>query len=394
MEEFWKGFDKRATAFKSSAGPHRVLESVGGPSEGSFWKGFDKRASFLPAGLVHLMQNVGFKKLLHTPAYGNQMAKSFQEGYLGKAPGKIQQFMRGVAGGGGIPETSALTNHAYEVGSGFAKALRERGITHLTPRDMLMFRHLSRGEFATALRRAPRAMGEGRLQALLDVFSSSTSLPAGALHPQQSSGVLQNLESAWKSPKNPWTSNILSRATDKFDKAKANYPAPAIVPAAHEPLAYKTQLAGASVGSALVGALDPFTAGLNFNKMVLTNPGARAAIEKVPFAGKMLQKTDNVFLKNPITAAAASGAHGLSLSSPKQLLSTYGLNAPVATLSDSANRLGKAMRKKANEDPLAFWDSESKEEDKKAKNVKKVVRVSPVELSQGFAPDTWPRYWP
>lgn len=392
MEEFWKGFDKRAAAFRSSAGPHGVLESVGGPSEGSFWKGFDKRASILPAGLVHILQNAGFKKLLHTQAYGNQMAKSFQEGYLGKAPGKIQQFMRGVAGGGGIPETSALTNHAYEVGSGFAKALRERGVTHLTPREMLMFRHLSRGEFETALRRAPRATG--RLQALLDVFSSSTSLPAGALHPQQSSGVLQNLEAAWKDPKNPWTSNILSRATGKFDKAKASYPVPAIVPAAHEPLAYKTQLAGASVGSALVGALDPLTAGLNFNKMVLTNPGARAALGKIPFAGKMLQKTDNVFLKNPITAAATSGVRGSPLSAPKQLLSTYGLNAPVASLGESANRLGLAMSKKAHEDPLAFWDSESKEEDKKAKNVKKVVRVSPAELSQGFAPDTWPRYWP
>jgi hypothetical protein len=54
----------------------------------------------------------------------------------------------------------------------------------------------------------------------------------------------------------------------------------------------------------------------------------------------------------------------------------------------------KGFAKRAGEDPLAFWDSESKEEDKKAKNVKKVVRVSPAELSQGFAPDTWPRYWP
>jgi len=50
--------------------------------------------------------------------------------------------------------------------------------------------------------------------------------------------------------------------------------------------------------------------------------------------------------------------------------------------------------KRAGEDPLAFWARESKDEEKKAKAGKKVLRVSPVELSQGFAPDTWPRYWP
>lgn len=55
----------------------------------------------------------------------------------------------------------------------------------------------------------------------------------------------------------------------------------------------------------------------------------------------------------------------------------------------------EGFQKRASEDPLALWLQESEDEQKAIDEKKeRPYRVDPRELSEGFPPDTWQRYWP
>jgi hypothetical protein len=53
------------------------------------------------------------------------------------------------------------------------------------------------------------------------------------------------------------------------------------------------------------------------------------------------------------------------------------------------------LKKAAAENPLEVWTREADDEQKAIdEKKKKPFRVDPRELSEGFTPDTWQRYWP
>lgn len=55
----------------------------------------------------------------------------------------------------------------------------------------------------------------------------------------------------------------------------------------------------------------------------------------------------------------------------------------------------KGFEKKASEDPVAIWMQQSDDEQKAVDEKKgKPMRSDPRDLSEGYPPDAWYRYWP
>ncbi len=52
-------------------------------------------------------------------------------------------------------------------------------------------------------------------------------------------------------------------------------------------------------------------------------------------------------------------------------------------------------KKAAKEDPFAVWMQQAEDEEKEIVEKKnKPYRIDPRELSEGYPPDAWYRYWP
>jgi hypothetical protein len=322
----------------------------------AFWDGFEKRGSLQKEAIfgalgAHLAQNVLMQKLIRSKRFGGSLAGEFQHGLAGRSPGRISQFIRGMATGATAPEIKMMKDHAREMGGHVAQSLREQGVTHLKPQDISLARSLTQGRFSRLLDPKHFQADNPTHQAILNVANKhlGTGITPELLRssPEQLKPHLGRLEEAWRSKKSPVTSNLFSQLTKNPGKP-GFIPRAQMANVAHEvgnkpiDLRHKSGLAGGLVGSAATGVIDPATGALNASKIMTTNPAGRALVSQAPLGQKALVAADKHFFTQPIQNAAQQGLSGQRTSPIRHAVNSLGLNAATAEMAHSANQLGAA----------------------------------------------------
>lgn len=341
----------------------------------SFRRGFEKRAGLWTAGLAHLGQNALVKGLLNSKGYAKSLGSSFTEGFQGirQSPGRA--FMGGVLGGGVAPELNFLNQNARGFGEAAAKQLQARGIKELQPRDLVVARALSRGNFERAAKLSKRSRNPAVGDTLIDTANSfidrlnlgqkttSGKTTSGKIPPlseiqkkvqdfgESARKNVRALEARWKDPSSPVTSNLAggmfprnAKRTGLFGGSRPkDWPAAVQVGTGASTSRPGWELAGSATGAAGLSLIDAPTAALNASKIGLTNPVARATLDKNPSVRNALQKTDEFFAKRPVRESFEAGKDGNTYRTKlESTLRSYGLNALTESAAQTAGNLGKS----------------------------------------------------
>ena len=305
---------------------------------------------------MHVGQNALLKGLINRPWFGRQLGSSFQRGVSGTPMSKATSFVGGLLGGSVLPEAHALGAHAHEVGGAVNRGLRARGVKELTPRDMVLARAISEGNFSKLLQ-SPRYHMTPAFNSLMQVAEKQSGLPirsymskalygGSSAEKEKALAVLKNVETTWKDPKkSPFTANILANLTRGGGGKGKLGPIPINTPSSNVG-ANLAHMAGTAIGAGgMAAAGEPVMAGLNVAKSLATNATTREAINQTGLGTKALGWLNKKFYSEPVAERFKSTfLHGNSPEVPaaRQLLNTYGGNALSSSIAQSAGHLGHA----------------------------------------------------
>ena len=299
----------------------------------SFWQGFEKKAlekeAILMAGLAHIAQNEGMKKLLGHQPFGVSVGNHFTQGLLGLKErfGRLKALGRGLASGASLPETEVFRNHARDLGSHVREHLRQQGITSLP---------------ATALKKMQEVLQAGPEALHQSTDPYIVALRTGMANHPVFSKILharEGLDQLTKSKEHPLLSNIAKNLVQPPQAGAAHYPLPHKVP-----LHQGYSAAGQLVGSTAAGLMDPATGAMNAFKTVTTNPAARKIVDRFAPAKKALDWVDRKLVKEPLQRAAEAGSQGKPLNRATTFMKTHLLNPVLASAENTANKFNMEVK--------------------------------------------------
>jgi hypothetical protein len=303
------------------------------------------------AGVAHGGQNTAMRFLLNRKGFARGLGHEFRQGVAGQAPSRVGSFLQNMAAGATVPELSLLRDHAREMGVDVAQALRDHGVSHITPRDMVLGRALTQGDFSKLMSPKYFDAKSPAHQAILAAFNKKfgANLTPQGIHLAQSAkhpaaiGALKDLEKTWKSPDSPFTSNVMANLTrGGKGGGVAQTMAVPVNPAAAAPRHGSNLVAGA-MGAAASGAVEPGLGAANAFKIGLTNPTARAGIGKLPGGQRALDWADKRFVQAPVSAAVAAGKAGERMSPVNRAVQNYAFNPVTGEAANTGNMLAHAF---------------------------------------------------
>ena len=311
--------------------------------EQTFRSGFEKQAGFGFAAGLHVLQNLAFKRGLKHTGVTQHLAKGFSNAAQGKGISKARGFLEGVSSAA-IPEYNISSKFLRGIGEKMNKSLLESGVEELTKRDLVLVRHLTRGNFTKLvgdnMTKSPQA------QKILKAFQQNTGMNVSMMlnhDPAKAKRIARTLEGTWRSSSSDIQKRVLADVTTPIKGAKGLKGSIKIKPTKGDTTS-GTELAGAAMGNLGLAIADPITAGVNMGKTLLSNPKSRKFLEKSKLSRKLLGKTEDALVLSPTKAAYTAGEKGKKLNKAKNMARALLLNAGTTDIGNFAHNAGRMNR--------------------------------------------------
>jgi GNAT superfamily N-acetyltransferase len=285
------------------------------------------------AGGAHVAQATGTNIAMHKKPLAKRLANYASAGFYNKnirsggAGIKITDEMKEAILGVISPETRILSREALHLGETARNKLLAKGMdpNSLSPRDLVGIRMITRGDFTKVHQKGLHKTPVG--EAILDTIGVSP-----ALIDKIPPAALRELEGAYKSKKNPLTSNLLANVT-RPDATKILRSPTGATPmtdyAAH----------GANLAMA---PIEPIAAGINSAKAGLAHPNAA----KIPGVRRAKETAEKVLVKDQGTRGFQYGKDtGSTVPALQHAVTSNVVNPVSGHIRRTSSDFGRVMKK-------------------------------------------------